>query len=195
MPDTGDLTLKALRDNGIDVVTIESLADMDFVDDVAVVRDACAPTSRFARVTRAAAELSGRPTIPIANMPSPATADCHGKVATSSRQPATLTRPGLGPSDRLRGQRVGGRVGDRVVDQHPERREADHSAQVDDGHENTDHHTEGDLGVVGYAVARVHSGQPGRQVPIPGRRQCGAPEPGDQGQQRTEAGSAPPAEQ
>lgn len=54
VPDTGDLTLKALRDNGIDVVTIESLVDVDFVDDVAVVRDACAPTSRFARVTRAA---------------------------------------------------------------------------------------------------------------------------------------------
>lgn len=54
VPDTGDLTLKALRDNGIDVVTIEALADVDFVDDVEVVRDACAPTSRFARVTRAA---------------------------------------------------------------------------------------------------------------------------------------------
>ncbi|HEX5252643.1 MAG TPA: DUF2064 domain-containing protein [Mycobacterium sp.] len=54
VPDTGDLTLKALRDNGIDVVTIEALADVDFVDDVEVVRDACPPTSRFARVTRAA---------------------------------------------------------------------------------------------------------------------------------------------
>lgn len=54
VPDTGDLTLKALRDNDIDVVTIETLADVDFVDDVAVVREACAPTSRFARVTRAA---------------------------------------------------------------------------------------------------------------------------------------------
>ncbi|BCZ20979.1 TIGR04282 family arsenosugar biosynthesis glycosyltransferase [Mycobacterium senriense] len=53
-PDTGDLTLKALRDNGIDVVTVETLADVDFVDDVATVRDACAPTSRFARATRAA---------------------------------------------------------------------------------------------------------------------------------------------
>ncbi|MEB4208640.1 TIGR04282 family arsenosugar biosynthesis glycosyltransferase [Mycobacterium sp. 94-17] len=53
-PDTGDLTLKALRDNGIDVVTVETLADVDFVDDVAVVRDACGPTSRFARVTRLA---------------------------------------------------------------------------------------------------------------------------------------------
>jgi glycosyltransferase A (GT-A) superfamily protein (DUF2064 family) len=54
VPDTGDLTLKALRDNGIDVVTLETLADVDFVDDVAVVRDACGPASRFARVTRAA---------------------------------------------------------------------------------------------------------------------------------------------
>lgn len=53
-PDTGDLTLKALRDNGLDVVIVEALADVDFVDDVAAVRDACAPTSRFARVTRAA---------------------------------------------------------------------------------------------------------------------------------------------
>lgn len=53
-PDTGDLTLKALRDNGIDVATVEALADVDLIDDVAVVRDACAPASRFARVTRAA---------------------------------------------------------------------------------------------------------------------------------------------
>ncbi len=53
-PDTGDLTLKALRDNGIDVATVEALADVDVVDDVAGVRDACAPNSRFARVTRAA---------------------------------------------------------------------------------------------------------------------------------------------
>ncbi|MEE2854273.1 MAG: DUF2064 domain-containing protein [Actinomycetota bacterium] len=54
VPDTGDLTLKALRDNGIDVVTLETLADVDFVDDVAAVRDACGPASRFAGVTRAA---------------------------------------------------------------------------------------------------------------------------------------------
>jgi uncharacterized protein len=53
-PDTGDLTLKALRDNGIDVVPVDRLADFDVVDDVAVVRDACGPASRFARVTRAA---------------------------------------------------------------------------------------------------------------------------------------------
>ena len=54
VPDTAELTLKALRDNGIDVATLEALADVDLVDDVALVRDACAPTSRFTRVTRAA---------------------------------------------------------------------------------------------------------------------------------------------
>jgi glycosyltransferase A (GT-A) superfamily protein (DUF2064 family) len=53
-PDTGELTLKALRDNGIDVTPVERLADFDVVDDVAAVRDACGPASRFARVTRAA---------------------------------------------------------------------------------------------------------------------------------------------
>lgn len=54
VPDTGDLTLQALRDNGIDVATVQTLADVDVVDDVAAVRAACAPDSRFARVTRAA---------------------------------------------------------------------------------------------------------------------------------------------
>lgn len=53
-PDTGELTLKALRSNGIDVTSVECLADFDFVDDIAAVRNACAPASRFARVTRAA---------------------------------------------------------------------------------------------------------------------------------------------
>ncbi|OBF57445.1 glycosyltransferase involved in cell wall biogenesis [Mycobacterium sp. 852002-50816_SCH5313054-b] len=52
--DTGELTLKALRDNGIGVTEVQRLADVDLVDDVAVVRDACRPTSRFALVTRAA---------------------------------------------------------------------------------------------------------------------------------------------
>jgi len=52
--DTGELTLKALRDNGIDVTPVERLADFDVVDDVAGVRAACAPGSRFAQVTRAA---------------------------------------------------------------------------------------------------------------------------------------------
>ncbi|OBB93977.1 DUF2064 domain-containing protein [Mycobacterium sp. 852002-40037_SCH5390672] len=54
VPDTGELTLKALRDNGIDVDTVQTLADVDVIGDVAAVRDACAPASRFAHVTRAA---------------------------------------------------------------------------------------------------------------------------------------------
>ena len=52
--DTGERTLKALRDNGIDVTSVEPLADFDVVDDIVVVRDACGPASRFARITRAA---------------------------------------------------------------------------------------------------------------------------------------------
>ena len=53
-PDTGQLTLKALRDNGIDVAPVQRLADFDVVAEVAAVRDACGPASRFARATRAA---------------------------------------------------------------------------------------------------------------------------------------------
>jgi uncharacterized protein len=52
--DTGELTLKALRDNDIDVISVQRLADIDVLDDVAEVRAACGPASRFARVTRAA---------------------------------------------------------------------------------------------------------------------------------------------
>lgn len=53
-PDTGELTAKALRDNGIEVAAVQTLTDVDVVDDVAAVRDACDHDSRFARVTRAA---------------------------------------------------------------------------------------------------------------------------------------------
>jgi uncharacterized protein len=53
-PDTGELTLKALHDNGIDVIPVQPLADFDVVEDIAAVREACGPASRFARVTRAA---------------------------------------------------------------------------------------------------------------------------------------------
>ena len=53
-PDTGELTLKALRDNGIDVTSVETLTDFDVVEDVAAVRDACDPASRFARLTHTA---------------------------------------------------------------------------------------------------------------------------------------------
>ncbi|BBZ45946.1 TIGR04282 family arsenosugar biosynthesis glycosyltransferase [Mycobacterium parmense] len=53
-PDTGELTLKALRDNGVEVAPAPRLADFDVVGDVAAVRDACSSDSRFARATRAA---------------------------------------------------------------------------------------------------------------------------------------------
>jgi uncharacterized protein len=53
-PDTGVLTLKALRRNGVGVSLLEELADVDVVDDVAAVRERCRPDSRFAQATRAA---------------------------------------------------------------------------------------------------------------------------------------------
>lgn len=53
-PNTGELTLKALHGNGIDVALTQRLTDFDVVDDVAAVRAACGSQSRFAHVTRAA---------------------------------------------------------------------------------------------------------------------------------------------
>jgi len=53
-PDTGERTLNALHDNGLHVTFVELLTDFDVIDDVAEVRDACDPASRFARATRAA---------------------------------------------------------------------------------------------------------------------------------------------
>jgi glycosyltransferase A (GT-A) superfamily protein (DUF2064 family) len=50
--DTGDLTRKALHDNGIDVTLVQPLADIDVIEDVAGVLEACDPASRFARLTR-----------------------------------------------------------------------------------------------------------------------------------------------
>lgn len=47
-PDTGALTLAALRGNGIHVDLVDELADFDTVDDVDAVRRSCAPDSRFA---------------------------------------------------------------------------------------------------------------------------------------------------
>ncbi|OBA61577.1 glycosyltransferase involved in cell wall biogenesis [Mycobacterium sp. 1100029.7] len=52
--DTGELTRKALRANGIEVAEVQQLTDFDVVDDVAAVRAGCRPDSRFARATRAA---------------------------------------------------------------------------------------------------------------------------------------------
>ncbi|HYB34787.1 MAG TPA: DUF2064 domain-containing protein [Mycobacterium sp.] len=53
-PDTGALTLKALQGTGIDVTLVPKLADVDVVDDIVAVRDACGAASRFARISRAA---------------------------------------------------------------------------------------------------------------------------------------------
>lgn len=53
-PETGSLTLKALQRNGIEAKLVDRLADFDMADDVAAVREACRPASRFVRATRAA---------------------------------------------------------------------------------------------------------------------------------------------
>ncbi|MGH3969264.1 MAG: TIGR04282 family arsenosugar biosynthesis glycosyltransferase [Mycobacterium sp.] len=53
-PDTGALTLKALQRNGVEVTLLDELADFDVVEDIAAVREACRPGSRFVRATRAA---------------------------------------------------------------------------------------------------------------------------------------------
>ncbi|MGE2832816.1 TIGR04282 family arsenosugar biosynthesis glycosyltransferase [Mycobacterium sp. SMC-4] len=53
-PDTGALTLKALRDKGYEVCLVEELADVDTAADVERVRRCCHPGSRFAAATRAA---------------------------------------------------------------------------------------------------------------------------------------------
>lgn len=49
--DTGAITLRALRDTGINVIVIDELRDFDTVDDVPAVRSASPPDSRFARTT------------------------------------------------------------------------------------------------------------------------------------------------
>jgi uncharacterized protein len=46
-PDTGALTLRALRGTGADVRLVQELADVDTIDDVEAVRRACLPGSRF----------------------------------------------------------------------------------------------------------------------------------------------------
>ncbi|OBJ52101.1 DUF2064 domain-containing protein [Mycobacterium sp. 1423905.2] len=53
-PDTGLLTYRALHDMGIEPYAAPVLADFDFAEDVAAVRAACRPSSRFAEVTHAA---------------------------------------------------------------------------------------------------------------------------------------------
>jgi uncharacterized protein len=51
--DTGAITLRALRDTGINVTLVEELQDVDTVNDVAPVRAASPPASRFAQLTLA----------------------------------------------------------------------------------------------------------------------------------------------
>ncbi|RAV10719.1 glycosyltransferase [Mycolicibacterium sp. GF69] len=50
-PDTGVSTLAALRRNGVEVVTVDELADFDTVEDIDAVRGKCSPGSRFALAT------------------------------------------------------------------------------------------------------------------------------------------------
>jgi glycosyltransferase A (GT-A) superfamily protein (DUF2064 family) len=50
-PDTGAVTLAALSDTGADVSMVATLADVDTIDDIAVVRAGCAPASRFVKAT------------------------------------------------------------------------------------------------------------------------------------------------
>jgi glycosyltransferase A (GT-A) superfamily protein (DUF2064 family) len=51
--DTGAVTLTALGDTGVNVSLVPTLADVDTVDDVDMVRQECAPESRFVRATQA----------------------------------------------------------------------------------------------------------------------------------------------
>jgi uncharacterized protein len=53
-PETGALTHMALEHNGIQVTLLPELRDVDTIDDVDIVRDACSPGSRFADATRMA---------------------------------------------------------------------------------------------------------------------------------------------
>lgn len=50
-PDTGAVTLTALRDTGLSVGLVTELADVDTIDDVETVRSACPAGSRFSRIT------------------------------------------------------------------------------------------------------------------------------------------------
>ena len=52
--DTGPATLEALRAKGLTVTLMDELSDVDTVDDVAIVREQCAPDSRFVHAVEAA---------------------------------------------------------------------------------------------------------------------------------------------
>lgn len=53
-PDTGELTMKALQDKGLEVKLTDRLTDVDTVDDVVPVRRCCPPGGRFPFATAAA---------------------------------------------------------------------------------------------------------------------------------------------
>ncbi|MGV9797495.1 TIGR04282 family arsenosugar biosynthesis glycosyltransferase [Mycobacterium sp. NPDC003449] len=53
-PDTGAVTLAALRDTGVTVTLLPELSDVDTVADIDTVRRSCPPAGRFARATAAA---------------------------------------------------------------------------------------------------------------------------------------------
>jgi rSAM/selenodomain-associated transferase 1 len=53
-PETGAVTLAALRHTGVHAVLLPELHDVDTIDDVDAVRAVCAPGSRFVRSTRMA---------------------------------------------------------------------------------------------------------------------------------------------
>jgi glycosyltransferase A (GT-A) superfamily protein (DUF2064 family) len=51
--ETGAVTLAALRHTGLVVGLLQELGDVDTIDDIGVVRRACAPGSRFLSTTQA----------------------------------------------------------------------------------------------------------------------------------------------
>lgn len=52
--DTGAVTLRALRNTGVQVTLVKELHDVDTVDDIEAVRTRCGPSSRFVATTRRA---------------------------------------------------------------------------------------------------------------------------------------------
>ncbi|MDF2736143.1 MAG: hydrolase, partial [Chloroflexota bacterium] len=99
---------------------------------------------------------------------------------------------GTRPATPLAALRPSRGVGDRVVGQYTERRECDRPTQVGGQDEKRDRGRDRHLGVIRNAVARVHRGQPARQIPLPGHGKRRAPDAGDEGEQGTQAGDRRP---
>jgi len=90
-------------------------------------------------------------------------------------------------TDLLVGSRDGRDVGDRVVGQDPERAEADGAAQVGRGDQDSYRRRDGQLGVMGHQVARVHRRQSAREVALAGHGERRAADPRDERQQGSKA--------